>query len=73
MHRHLDPGAEDSATAIEDVLDNGSVDDWRALARRVQQDPQGPAARSLRIVLEHCQFYGTSRLWRDWLERLDAR
>lgn len=71
IHRHLNPGAEDTATAIKDVLENGSVEDWRALARTVRADLPGPAARSLRLVLQHRHIYGTTLLWQDWLARLD--
>jgi hypothetical protein len=73
IHRHLRPGAEDTATAIEDVLENGDVGDWSALARRVRADPWGPAAQSLRLVLAHRHIYGTTALWRNWLSRLEAK
>lgn len=71
-HRHLNRGYEDSVEAVEDVLERGTVDDWRALAMRIRQDPHGPAARALRVVLEHRYFYGTTAIWRRFLERLKA-
>lgn len=71
-HRHLNPGYEDSVEAVEDVLERGTVDDWRALAARIRQDPDGRAARALRVVLKNRYFYGTTAIWRRFLERLEA-
>lgn len=69
-HRHILPGHEDTVPAVEDVLDRGTVDDWRALAQRVVADPGGPAARSLQVVLDHVPMYGTTTLWRHFLEEV---
>lgn len=71
-HRHILPGFEDTVPAVEDVLDRGSVDDWRELARRVVDDPDGPAARSLQVVLDNVPMYGTTALWRHFLEEVRA-
>lgn len=71
-HRHIMPGHEDSAEAVEDVLERGGVQDWRELAARVRQDPAGPAARALRVVLAHRYMYGTTVIWQRFLERLES-
>lgn len=68
---HIPPGCEDSVEAVEDVLDRGSVDDWRELAARVRRDPDGEAARSLRVVLCARHFYGTTTIWRDFPDRVE--
>lgn len=72
QHRHLQPGYEDSVEAVEDVLERGSVADWKGLADRVRSDPNGPAARALRTVLQHRYMYGTTIIWKRFLERLGA-
>lgn len=56
--------------AVEDVLERGSVEDWRELAARVRADPDGPAAQALRTVLKHRYMYGTTVIWQRFLERL---
>lgn len=73
QHRHLNPGYEDTVEAVEDVLERGSVEDWRELARKVRQDAHGPAARALRTVLEHRYMYGTTVIWKRFLERLEGK
>lgn len=72
-HRHLiDHCDPNSVWAVEDVLERGHLEDWRDLAQRIVRDPDGPAARSLRVVLGYFEGYGTSRLWQDFLERVET-
>lgn len=71
-HRNLNPGYEDSIPAVEDVLERGHLADWRELAQKILADPHGPYAESLRTVLSYYDGYGTARLWRDFLGRVDA-
>ncbi len=71
-HRHILEGHEQSVEAVEDVLARGSVGDWRALAAVVRAEPAGPAAQALRVVVQHVPMYGTTNLWRWFLEGLDA-
>lgn len=71
-HRHIREGYEDTVAAVEDVLARGTVDDWRELAARIRADPDGPAARSLQVVLENVPMYGTTAIWRDFLARVRA-
>ncbi|MDA8065061.1 MAG: hypothetical protein M0031_06090 [Thermaerobacter sp.] len=72
-HRHLNPGFEDSVPAVEDVLERGHLDDWRDLAREILANPAGTRVQSLRTVLSYYDGYGTARLWKDFLRRVDAR
>ncbi len=56
--------------ALDDLLDRGDLGDWAPLARAVRADPHGAVAdRVLRLVDAH-PMYGTSRVWRTWIERL---
>ena len=70
-HRHLAPGFESSVAAVADVLERGSLADWRELAGHIQIDPDGPYARAVRRVVEHSHFYGTTILWTDYLDRIN--
>ena len=74
ISRHLDyaPGDPVQAlglAALDDLLDRGDFADWTRLAEAVAADPHGPLAdRVLGLVDAHPMF-GTSRLWRGWIER----
>jgi hypothetical protein len=70
QHRHLVDGYEDSVEAVQDVLERGSVEDWADLARRVSIDPHGAAASALTIVLDHGYMYGTTVIWRRFLDEV---
>lgn len=72
-HRHLTPGAADSPAAVEDILDRGTVADWRVLAGQVRGDLHGRAAESLRQILRHRHMYGTTNLWNDYLANLELQ
>lgn len=74
-HRHLDydhgtPVASLGLAALDDLLERGDLDDWTALARAVAKDPGGELATSVLHLVEHHPMYGTSALWRTWIERL---
>lgn len=75
VHRHLviAPGTsvEDMPLdALDDLLDRGDLEDWRALARALRRDPRGQLAeRVLQLCSAH-EMYGTSRLWPTFLKRL---
>lgn len=72
-HRHVDvepgtPARELGAAALDDLLDRGDLQDWQPVLEEVRRDPWGDVAnRVLRLVEQH-PMYGTSRLWRSWIE-----
>lgn|GEM_PF-351932 len=72
-HRHLRDGYDRTVEGVEDILARGGVDDWRALAADVRTEPAGTAARALRAVLDHADMSGTTRLWRWFLDAVEAR
>ena len=78
IHRHLDYPADVAAeelpsAAIVDILERGDLDDWRPIAVAVAREPHGPlAARVLELVSAY-PMYGTSPLWRAWIDRCRAR
>ncbi len=78
IHRHLEV-ASDSAVedwpvaALVDLLERGDLSDWQPLAQAVAADPTGPLADRIRRLVDDFPMYGTSPLWRAWIERCRAR
>lgn len=73
MHRHLEvapgtPPAKLPAAAVADLLERGDLDDWRPLARAIAREPEGILARRVLALAGACPMYGTSPLWRAWIE-----
>ena len=78
ISRHLDyslgyPVEALGAAALDDLLDRGDFADWTSLAKAVAKDPQGPLAERVLSLVDAHPMYGTSRLWRGWIERLRDR
>ena len=77
-HRHLEvgPGApveEWPSAAIVDLLERGDLDDWRPLAEAIAREPAGELAGRVARLVDAYPAYGTSPLWRAWIERRRAR
>lgn len=77
-HRHLDydptaPLEAWPAAALVDLLERGDLDDWRPLAAAVTRDPDGPLAERLARLVDVYPMYGTSPLWRAFLQRCRVR
>ncbi|MGH8929222.1 MAG: helix-turn-helix domain-containing protein [Egibacteraceae bacterium] len=78
IHRHVEyppetPVTELPSAAIVDLLDRGDLDDWRPIAQAVARDPHGPFTQRVARLLDAYPMYGTSPLWRAWIERCQAR
>ncbi len=67
-HRHINPGHEDNFEAVFDVLERGSLANWRELAQRVLADPFGPLSETVLMAAAGSSLYGSGILWRDWVE-----
>lgn len=77
IHRHISyPDDTDPenlpVAAIADLLERGDLDDWRSLAVAVARDPSGKVARTVARLVDAFPMYGTSPLWRAFLERRRA-
>jgi len=77
-HRHLeyapDTAAEEMpAAAIVDALDRGDLDAWQPIAAAVARDPLGPFAERVMRLVDAYPMYGTSPLWRSWIDRCRGR
>lgn len=77
-HRHIEypPGTrveELPLAAIVDILDRGDLDDWQPIAAAVARDPDGLFAEQVGRLVDVYPMYGTSPLWRAWIDRCRAR
>lgn len=68
-HRHLVPDFLPNTALVEDILERGTIRDWQQLAEQIRQDPRGPYARAVERVISGSHFYGTTNLWKDFLDR----
>jgi DNA-binding XRE family transcriptional regulator len=76
--RHLDyppgtPVTELGPAALDSLLDRGDLEDWVPLARAIDEDPWGETADTVLRMCEAHPMYGTSALWRTWIERRRGR
>lgn len=76
--RHLDypsgtPVTELGPAALEALLDRGDLEEWTPLARAIAGEPWGATADTVLRLCEAHPMYGTSALWRAWIERRRGR
>ena len=77
-HRHLEvvsgtPVEAQPLAAIVDVLQRGDLDEWRPVAMAILQDPTGEFAGNVSRLVDAYPMYGTSTLWRSWIDRCRGR
>lgn len=78
IHRHLEtdvaaPVEELPLAALADLLERGDLDDWRPLAAAISRQPHGELAEKVLRLVDAHPMYGTSPLWRSWIDRCRAR
>lgn len=66
IHRHLIHHRHTLA-ALDDLLENGTLADWRPVLARVRRDPNGPLAHRLEQLLGARDYGETGALWRAYL------
>ena len=77
-HRHIEvisgtPVETQPLAAIVDILQRGDLDEWRPIARAILRDPIGEFADKVLRLVDAYPMYGTSSLWRSWIDRCRAR
>ena len=77
-HRHLEydpstPLEHLESAAIVDLLDRGDLAAWKPLLRAIRREPCGQLAQRVVELCSRFPMYGTSPLWREWIERCRAR
>jgi hypothetical protein len=71
-HRHLHHRRLTLA-ALDDLIENGTLADWRPVLARVRRDPEGPVASRLAQLLGARDYGESGALWRSFLEQARAR
>lgn len=77
-YRHLEvqpdvPIEDLPAAAIVDILERGDLADWKPVAEAIARDPKGQLAEKVMHLVDAYPMYGTSALWRAWIDRFRAR
>lgn len=77
-HRHLVYAANTAAerlpsAAIVDLLERGDFEAWRPIAAAIRARPHGALAERVLSLLDAYPVYGTSPLWRAWIDRCRVR
>lgn len=52
---------------LEELLSEGSIEQWAPLYREISNRPFGPVSRALEKVLSFTKIYGATPLWKDLL------
>lgn len=73
--RHLDYDTDTEVAdlgpaAIDDLLERGDLEAWAPLARAIRRDLGGDLAETVLRLCDAHPMYGTSLMWRTWVERL---
>lgn len=72
--RHLDYPPDTAVTelgpaAVDALLERGDLESWTPLLRAIARDPWGATADTVLRLCDAHPMYGTSALWRTWIER----
>ncbi len=78
VHRHAEIPPDTPANALPrvalvDLLERGDLQAWLPLARAIQGDPMGELAITVMRLIDAYPMYGTSALWRAWIDLCQAR
>ena len=73
--RHLDyrmntPVEKLGPAALLDLLERGDLESWAPLAAAIRAAPHGELAETVLRLVDAQPMYGTSTLWREWIEGL---
>lgn len=71
-HRHLNHQRLTLA-ALDDIIENGTLADWRPVLARVRQNPDGPVATRIEKLLRTRDYEESGALWLAFLEQARAR
>jgi hypothetical protein len=71
-HRHLSHQRLTLA-ALDDLIENGTLADWRPVLARVRREPEGSVASRLAQLLSAKDYAESGALWRLFLDQARAR
>ena len=66
----LDAADLTNPTYLEEVLVEGSLEDWRIVYDEISNHPFGTVARTLAKVLSSSKYYGITPLWIGLLQNV---
>jgi hypothetical protein len=71
IHRHL-THRRHTLAALDDLLENGTLADWRPVLARVRREPDGEVARRILALLDRRDYQETGALWRAFIDKARA-
>lgn len=66
IHRHL-TSRRHTLAALDDLLENGTLADWRPVLAHVRREPNGEVARRVMTLLGRRDYRETGALWRAFI------
>ena len=71
IHRHL-THQRHTLAALDDLLENGTLADWRPVLARIRREPGGDVARRVQTLLRRRDYQETGELWRAFIAKARA-
>ncbi len=71
IHRHL-THRRHTLAALDDLLENGTLADWRPVLALVRRDPDGDVARRILSLLGQRDYQESGALWRAFIAKARA-
>ncbi|MEO5704024.1 MAG: type IV toxin-antitoxin system AbiEi family antitoxin domain-containing protein [Candidatus Limnocylindrales bacterium] len=71
-HRHLTGGTYD-LPALDDLLENGGLPDWRPVLSRLARDPNTPLSENIERLVARRDYEETGAFWRLFIDHARAR
>jgi len=71
IHRHL-THQRHTLAALDDLLENGTLADWRPVLARVRREPDGEVARRILTLIRRRDYQETGALWRAFIAKARA-
>ena len=66
IHRHL-THRRHTLAALDDLLESGTLADWRPVLARVRRDPDGEVATRILTLIDRRDYQETGALWRAFI------
>ncbi len=68
IHRHL-AHQRPTMAALDDLLENGTLADWRPILADVLRDPGGETARRILLLAERRDYREAGGFWRAFIAK----
>jgi len=72
IHRHL-THRRHTLAALDDLLENGTLADWRPVLARVRREPDGEVATRILTLIVRRDYQETGALWRAFITKARAK